>query len=89
MALSLGSGTSEEFFGEEFASLNLKDKRLNERAQSIFVTLQSKLGSCIRRLFIAPKEARQAYDFFFQSKSNEQKIDRASLSTNSRTHQTK
>lgn len=71
MALSLGSGTSEEFFKEEFAPLNLKDKRLNDRAKRIFVTLQSKLGSCIRRLFIAPKEARQAYDFFFQSQSIE------------------
>jgi hypothetical protein len=71
MALSLGSGTSEEFFRKEFAPLNLKDKRLNERARRIFVTLQSKLGSCIRCLFIAPKEARQAYDFFFQPQSNE------------------
>jgi hypothetical protein len=71
MAISLGKGTSIEFFTEEFHTLNLKDKRLNERAKKIFVTLQSKLGSCIRRVFIAPKEARQAYDFFFQSQNNE------------------
>ncbi len=72
MAISLGVGTSTAFFAEEFAALNLKDKRLNERAKKIFVTLQNKLGSCIRRLFIDPREARQAYDFFFQSQSNEQ-----------------
>ena len=71
MALSLGSGTSVEFFGKELERLDLKDKRLNERAKKIFVTLQSKLGSCIRRLFISPQEARQAYDFFFQPESNE------------------
>ncbi len=71
MAISLGTGTSTEFFSEEFGGLNLKDKRLNARAKKIFITLQSKLGSCIRRLFISPKEARQAYDFFFQSQSYE------------------
>ena len=71
MALSLGSGTSVEFFSEEFDTLNLKDKRLNERAKSIFVTLQNKLGSCIRRLFIDCRKARQAYDFFFQPQGNE------------------
>jgi hypothetical protein len=71
MGTSLGSGTSVEFFAEEFSALNLQDKRLNERAKNIFVTLQSKLGSCIRRLFTATKEARQAYDFFFQSQSDE------------------
>jgi len=66
MTISLGMGTSIEFFTEEFEALDLKDKRLNERAKQIFVTLQSKLGSCIRRLFTSPTEARQAYDFFFQ-----------------------
>lgn len=71
MAISLGMGTSVEFFSEEFCAIDLKDKRLNERAKKIFVTLQNKLGSCIRRLFISPKDARQAYDFFFQSQSNE------------------
>lgn len=71
MTIALGSGTSVEFFSEEFNALNLKDKRLNERAKKVFVTLQNKLGSCIRRLFIDSKEARQAYDFFFQSQSNE------------------
>lgn len=71
MAIPLGSGTTVEFFSEEFNALHLKDKRLNERAKKILVTLQNKLGSCIRRLFIDAKEARQAYDFFFQSQSNE------------------
>ena len=71
MTISLGSGTSVEFFSEEFNALHLKDKRLNERAKKIFVTLQNKLGSCIRRLFIDPQEARQAYDFFFQPQNNE------------------
>lgn len=71
MTISLGMGTSVEFFSEEFCALNLRDKRLNERAKKIFVTLQNKLGSCIRRLFVSPQEARQAYDFFFQSQNNE------------------
>jgi hypothetical protein len=71
MTISLGKGTAVEFFSEEFDALNLQDKRLNARAKKIFVTLQSKLGSCIRRIFISPKEARQAYDFFFQSQNNE------------------
>lgn len=71
MAQSLGSGTSVAFFSEELKCLDLKDKRLNERAKKIYVTLQNKLGSCIRRLFIDPKEARQAYDFFFQPQNNE------------------
>ena len=33
MVISLGIGTSIEFFTEEFHILNLKDKRLNERAK--------------------------------------------------------
>jgi len=64
MAVSLGSGTTHEFIREEFNSLNLSDKRLTQRAKSILHTLQTKLGSCIRRLFTEPTEARQAYDFF-------------------------
>lgn len=64
MAISLGMGTTEEFFEEEFKGLDLKDKRLNTRAKKIIATLQTKLGSCIRRVFIDPLEARQAYDFF-------------------------
>ena len=64
MAHSLGSGTTIEFIAEEFKSLDLRDKRLNERARSIFHKLQIKLGSCIRRLFTEFQEARQAYDFF-------------------------
>lgn len=64
MAISLGCGTTHEFIREEFNSLNLGDKRLTQRAESILHTLQTRLGSCIRRLFIEPTEARQAYDFF-------------------------
>jgi hypothetical protein len=64
MAISLGSGTTHEFIGEEFNSLNLGDKRLTQRAKGILHTLQIKLGSCIRRLFTEPTQARQAYDFF-------------------------
>jgi hypothetical protein len=64
MANSLGSGTTSEFIAEEFKSLDLGDKRLNQRAKDIFHRLQIKLGSCIRRLFTEFQEARQAYDFF-------------------------
>lgn len=69
MEHSLGVGTTAEFISKEFSSINLNDKRLNERAKSIFATLQSKLCSTIRRLFLKPQEARQAYDFFFQPQS--------------------
>jgi hypothetical protein len=64
MSDSLGSGTTHEFIEKEFSSLDLKDKRLNERAKTILHTLQTKLGSCIRRLFSGFQDARQAYDFF-------------------------
>jgi hypothetical protein len=64
MVYSLGSGTTSEFIAEEFKSLDLKNKRFNARAKIIVHTLQTKLGSCIRRLFTGFQEARQAYDFF-------------------------
>lgn len=64
MSGSLGSGTTSEFIAKEFENLDLKDKRLNRRAKTILHTLQTKLGSCIRRLFSEFQEARQAYDFF-------------------------
>jgi hypothetical protein len=64
MENTIGSGTTEMFVREEFKRLDLKDKRLNERAKKILMTIQTKLGSCIRRLFLDAKEARQAYDFF-------------------------
>jgi len=64
MSGSLGLGTTSEFIEKEFESLDLKDKRLNQRAKTILHTLQTKLGSCIRRLFSGFHEARQAYDFF-------------------------
>lgn len=65
MGLGIGYGTSEEFVKEEFKDLNIGDKRLNSRLFKIMTTLQNRLGSCIRRLFLEPKEARQAYDFFW------------------------
>lgn len=64
MVISLGNGTCEEFFAQELKKLDLKDKRLNVRAKKIMIRLQTKLGSCIRRVFIEREEARQAYDFF-------------------------
>ena len=64
MGNGLGEGSTEEFVSNEFASLNLSDKRLTERAKKILSTLQVKLGSTIRRVFLDQKEARQAYDFF-------------------------
>lgn len=64
MSYSLGLGTTKEFIEHEFNELDLKDKRLNERAKQILYRLQTKLGSCIRRVFTETNEARQAYDFF-------------------------
>jgi Transposase DNA-binding len=64
MILSLGCGTNKEFVEAEFQELDLNDKRLNKRAKTILGTLGEKLSSCIRRIFIDPKEARQAYDLF-------------------------
>lgn len=62
---SLGSGTTSDFVNREYAKLDLKDSRLNKRAKQILKVLQSKLGSCIRRVFTDKQEARQAYDFFW------------------------
>lgn len=64
MMNSLGAGTTVEFISNEFSELDLNDKRLNHRAKTILQALQTKLGSCIRRLFVEASEARQAYDFF-------------------------
>ncbi len=58
----------KNFFFDEYRSLDLFDKRLDERARKIFVQLQNKLGSCVRRVFVDPKDARQAYDFFSNPK---------------------
>lgn len=60
----LGKGTTEEFFREEFSTLELKDKRLVNRAIDIGINLQKRLTSCIKRIFIDKKDMRQAYDFF-------------------------
>jgi IS4 transposase len=74
MENTLGFGNTEEFVSKEFASLDLRDRRLNERAKSIFVTLQGKLSSTIRRLFLDAKQARQAYDFFSNPKVSGDKL---------------
>ncbi len=68
MSLSLGLGTSKDFVLSEFKDLILKDKRLVKRFQNIMVTLQKRAGSCIRKLFLDLKEARQTYDFLGNSK---------------------
>lgn len=62
--MSMGSGTTEEFFSTEMEGLNLRDVRLKKRAMKLFLALQSRLTTCIRRMCLEPKEARQAYDFF-------------------------
>jgi len=64
MENGLGVGSIEEFAAQEFATLNLNDKRLNRRAREIFKSMQCRLTSTVRRLCIEPKAARQAYDFF-------------------------
>lgn len=61
---TIGFGTTEEFFASEFATLDLRDKRLNKRALQIFKSFQSRLTSCVKRLFVEEKDMRQAYDFF-------------------------
>lgn len=62
---NLGTGTTSDFVDREFARLDLKDSRLNKRAKEILKILQTRLGSCIRRVFTDKQEARQAYDFFW------------------------
>lgn len=62
-----GEGTTEEFYTNEFKTLDLKDKRLTKRAIYIGSALQKRFTSCMKRLFLAPNDMRQAYDFFFQS----------------------
>ncbi len=64
MTYSIGTGSTEAFISEEFKTLSLNDKRLTSRAKIRMHALQTKLTSCIRRLFTDEKEARQAYDFF-------------------------
>lgn len=73
MAFSLGFGTTTAFVTEEFRGLFLNDQRLDERARRILKTFQQKLGSCIHRLFLDPREARQAYDFFSNPKISSDK----------------
>lgn len=64
--MNLGTGTTEEFISKEFALLDLKDKRLNNRAKKILELLQKNLTSCVRRMSTDSKDIRQTYDFFFQ-----------------------
>lgn len=66
--MKLGDGNTEDFFYSEFSNLKLRDKRLKERAMTIFQALQKRLTICVRRLFLDENDARQAYDFFSNSK---------------------
>jgi hypothetical protein len=68
--ISLGRGNTWEFWSKEFATLNLRDKRLNGRAIKVLHALQNKLTSCVRRLFNCRQDMRQAYDFFSNPKVN-------------------
>ncbi len=60
----IGFGSTSEFFSSEFSALDLRDKRLENRAITIFSALQRELTSCVRRLFKDGNDTRQAYDFF-------------------------
>jgi hypothetical protein len=62
--ISIGQGNTEQFIAKEFESLELKDKRLENRAKKIFTALQTNPTSCIRRLFLNEQDAHQAYHFF-------------------------
>ena len=74
MTCNLGIGTNSEFIDEEFSSLGLNDIRLDKRTKHIALTLQNKLGSCVRRLFTEKKDARQCYDFFSNPKVSSERL---------------
>jgi transposase-like protein len=84
--VNIGLGSTEEFVSKEFASLELKDKRLNKRAKTILKTLQNTLTTCVRRMSADSKDVRQTYDFFFQPQNNKSKVNGTSLCEYSRTH---
>lgn len=84
--MNIGLGSTEEFISNEFKSLELKDKRLNKRAEKILGMLQKNLTSCVRRMSSDSKDIRQTYDFFFQSQGNKIEINGTSLYKDSRTH---
>ena len=63
-AISLGADCTQEFLRREFSTLDLRDKRLNNRALKILQAQQETSTSCVRRLFHSVKDMRQAYDFF-------------------------
>ena len=69
-----GEGTAAEFYESEFKTLDLRDVRLNRRAKKIGESLQQRLTSCIKRLFVTPQDMRQAYDFFFQPQSHRRSL---------------
>ena len=60
----IGFGSTSDFFSSEFVDIDLRDKRLEKRALTIFSALQRELTSCVRRLFKNENDMRQAYDFF-------------------------
>ena len=51
------------FFDQEFTNLDLRDKRLGERATTIGNSLIRSPGSCIQEVFVTKNDARCAYDF--------------------------
>ena len=63
-AISLGANCTQAFLRREFSTLDLRDKRLNERALKILQAQQETSTSCVRRLFHCTKDMRKAYDFF-------------------------
>lgn len=64
MLNSLGGGSSQDFWESEYYNLNLGDKRLNQRAKKVALSLSQRLTTCVRRLAEDAKEAHQTYDFF-------------------------
>lgn len=66
--MAIGNGTAEEFIINEFQSLDLKDKRLVNRAKKILISLQKNPTTCFRHLYPNQKDTRQAYDFFSNRK---------------------
>ena len=64
MLSSFGEVSCHGFWLSEYSTLNLRDKRLNDRAKKILLSLSQSLTSCVRRFTGVAKDARQAYDFF-------------------------
>ena len=57
-------GNTDEFIANEFERLELRDKRLANRAKKIFSALQMNLTSCIRRLCLNAHDTPPSVPFF-------------------------